>query len=149
MYPTRDETALPLPERFFNGGESTVRSFKEDQLGPKDLEGDPTGGIGGNVLNFELRRRLAGNWAGSLFVDVGNVVPNQSRIEQGLPPYESAAQVFEDAVENFFSDFSYAVGAGLQYLLPVGPARLDVAVNPDPKEGDEKWLAHFTLGMAF
>jgi len=24
-----------------------------------------------------------------------------------------------------------------------------VAVNPDPKEGDEKWLAHFTLGMAF
>jgi outer membrane protein assembly complex protein YaeT len=149
LYPTRDETALPLPERFFNGGESTVRSFKEDQLGPKDLEGDPTGGIGGNIVNFELRRRLVGNWAGSLFVDVGNVVPNQSRIEQGLPPYESASQAFEDAIEDFFSDFSYAVGAGLQYLLPVGPARMDVAMNPDPKEGDEEWVAHFTLGMAF
>lgn len=149
LYPTRDETALPLPERFFNGGESTVRSFKEDQLGPKDLEGDPTGGIGGNVVNLELRRRLVGNWAGSLFVDIGNVVPNQSRIEQGLPPYESAGDAFEDAVEDFFSDFSYAVGAGIQYLLPVGPARMDVAVNPDPEEGEEQWLAHFTLGMAF
>jgi outer membrane protein insertion porin family len=149
LYPTHDETALPLPERFFNGGENTVRSFREDQLGPKDLEGDATGGIGGNIVNFELRRRLAGNWAGSLFVDVGNVVPNQSRIEQGLPPYDSAGDVFDDAVKDFFSDFSYAVGAGIQYLLPVGPARVDVAVNPDPKEGEEKWLAHFTLGMAF
>jgi outer membrane translocation and assembly module TamA len=100
-------------------------------------------------VNFELRRRLVGNWAGSLFVDIGNVVPNQSRIEQGLPPYDSAGDVFDDAVKDFFSDFSYAVGAGIQYLLPVGPARVDVAVNPDPKEGEEKWLAHFTLGMAF
>jgi len=25
---------MPLAERFFNGGENTVRSFKESELGP-------------------------------------------------------------------------------------------------------------------
>jgi len=149
LYPTSDETAIPLPERFYNGGENKVRSYRQDELGPKDLEGDPLGGIAANVASIELRQRLAGNFAGALFVDVGNVVPNRSRVEQGLPPYESVAELLEDTSGQYFSDLHYAVGAGIHYLLPVGPLRLDVAMNPDPQEGEEKWVALFTLGMSF
>ncbi len=149
LYPTNDRTAVPLPERFFNGGESTVRSFKEDQLGPKDLEGDPTGGLASNILSVELRQRLVGNLAGSLFVDAGNVVPNKTRVEQGLPPYESVGELLDDVSGQYFKEFHYGVGAGLQYLLPVGPLRLDAAWNPDRQEGEEQWVAHFSLGMSF
>jgi outer membrane protein insertion porin family len=149
LYPTSERTVVPIPERFFNGGENNVRSYREDQLGPKDLEGDPTGGLAANVFTIELRQRLAGNIAGSLFVDAGNVVPNKTRIEQGLPPYTSISELLEDVSGQYFSEFHYAVGAGFQYLLPVGPLRLDVALNPDPQVGEEKWTIHFSLGMSF
>ena len=49
----------------------------------------------------------------------------------------------------YFSGFRYGVGVGFQYLLPVGPLRMDVAMNPDPEEGDEKWVVHLSLGMSF
>ena len=149
LYPTKEDTAVPISERFFNGGENNVRSFKEDQLGPKDLEGDPTGGLAGNVGTIELRHRLKGNLAGSLFVDIGNIAPNKTRVEQGLPPYKSLNDVVEDAFNQYFSGFRYGVGVGFQYLLPVGPLRMDVAMNPDPEEGDEKWVVHLSLGMSF
>jgi len=149
IYPTDEGTALPIAERFFNGGDSTVRSFEESQIGPRDLDGDVLGGLGYNVLNVELRHRVKGSFALSLFFDAGNVAPNLSPVEQGLPPFENATEVFEATLEDFFSDFRTGLGVGLQYLLPVGPLRVDWAWNPAPREGEEEWVVHFTLGMAF
>ena len=34
---------IPLQQRYFNGGQNSVRSFKESQLGPKDPAGNPVG----------------------------------------------------------------------------------------------------------
>ena len=149
IYPTDEGTAVPIAERFFNGGDSTVRSFKESQIGPRDVEGDVLGGLGYNVLNVELRYRLKGNFGLSLFFDAGNVAPNLSQIEQGLPPFETITEVFEATLEDFFSDFRTGLGVGIQYILPVGPLRVDWAWNPAPREGEEEWVVHFTLGMAF
>ena len=36
-----------------------------------------------------------------------------------------------DTFNQYFKDFRPAFGIGLQYLLPVGPVRLDFAINPD------------------
>src|SRR5439155_1508831 len=41
---TSDITAIPIDERFFNGGSTTVRSFGERDLGPHDHRGHPLGG---------------------------------------------------------------------------------------------------------
>jgi outer membrane translocation and assembly module TamA len=41
------------------------------------------------------------------------------------------------------------VGVGLNYLLPIGPVRLDAAWNPDRREGEDEYVIHFSLGMAF
>ena len=78
IIPGRGDINVPLAERFFNGGENTVRSFKEDRLGPRDASGKPAGGLGTNVLSVELRRRLVENFTGSLFADLGNVAPNRT-----------------------------------------------------------------------
>jgi outer membrane protein assembly factor BamA len=79
ILPGQGEVTLPLSERFFNGGENTVRSFKESELGPRDPSGDPVGGYGFNVFNLELRQRLIGNLIGTMFLDYGNVSPNHFR----------------------------------------------------------------------
>ncbi|MEW6488297.1 MAG: outer membrane protein assembly factor BamA [Thermodesulfobacteriota bacterium] len=148
ILPTGSQVALPLGERFFNGGESTVRSFQESELGPADPGGDPLGGHGYNVLTLEVRQRLRGNLAGTLFWDYGNVSPNRS-LERRTEPYDNRSDLIADTLDDFFRDFRSGVGVGLQYLLPVGPARLDFAVNPSPRDREDRWALHFSVGMAF
>jgi outer membrane protein assembly factor BamA len=151
LLPGRDEITLPLAERFFNGGENTVRSFKESEIGPQNLKRDPAGGYGFNTINIELRQRLIGNLIGSVFVDYGNISPNRSREEQGNSPYDSRSDVISDTFDDFFKGFRPGVGFGFQYLLPVGPARIDFAFNPDRDSARDEdfFVFHFSVGTAF
>jgi outer membrane protein insertion porin family len=151
IIPGRGQVTIPLPERFFNGGENTVRSFQESELGPQDLAGNPVGGLAFNVVNLELRRRFASNIVLTLFTDLGNVSPNQSRIEEGQPAFTDRAQLIDTMFKEYFRDFRAAVGVGLQYLLPVGPVRLDLALNPAPRpeRNEDRYTIHFGMGMAF
>jgi len=151
LLPGQGEVTLPLSERFFNGGENRVRSFKESELGPKDPSGDPVGGYGFNIFNLELRQRLIGNIIGTVFLDYGNVAPNRSRLERGLQAYDSRSDVISDTLDDFFKDFRPGVGFGLQYLLPIGPARFDFAFNPDhsSQRDEDSFVFHFSIGTAF
>jgi len=151
VLPTRNQVTLPLGERFYNGGENTVRSFKESQLGPLDLNDEAVGGMAFNVANIELRRRFSSNLAFTVFTDVGNISPNLSRAEEGKPAYMDRSEVIDTTFKQYFQDFRLAIGVGLQYLLPVGPLRLDFAWNPDrrPERGEDRYEIHFSVGMAF
>ena len=128
--PIHDSDTIPIQERFFNGGENTVRSFKEDELGPKDSNGKPIGGEAYNVFTVELRERLVGRLELGLFYDVGNVVPE-----------------YQDYFE--FEDMSAAIGVGLRYALPVGPIRLDAGWNPSPAEDEDQYAIHLSVGLSF
>jgi outer membrane protein assembly factor BamA len=138
---------VPIGERFFNGGESTVRSFNESELGPKDPSGETVGGHGFNVINLELRQRLIGNLIGTVFFDAGNISPNRPRLDE----LQSTTDILSDTLDEFFSGFRYGVGFGLQYLLPLGPLRVDLGFNPDPdeQENEESFVFHFSIGAAF
>jgi outer membrane protein assembly complex protein YaeT len=125
-----DAEPLPIQERLFNGGENSVRSFKESKLGPKDANGNPIGGETTLTFNVEARQDLISNLEGALFVDAGNVEVDSS-------------EYFD------LRGFGYGVGVGLRYLLPVGHLRLDAAVNPDPDPQDDTYVVHFSIGMAF
>jgi len=125
---TTDE--IPIQVRFFNGGDDTVRSFAEDELGPKDSTGAPIGGEAATTLSLELRQRLRGNLEGALFYDVGNVETD-----------------WRDYLD--FRDLRTGLGVGLRYLLPIGHLRIDVARNPSPRDEEDDWVLHFAVGMAF
>lgn len=127
--PTGNEV-LPLQERFFNGGQNTVRSFRESELGPTDAGGEPVGGEAFHVASVELRQELTERFEGALFYDTGTVI--------------------EDAADwSSFDGFRSGVGVGLRYLLPIGPLRLDVGYNPDASAQEEDWVLHFALGTAY
>lgn len=128
--PIEDTDDIPLQERYFNGGENSVRSFQEDELGLEDSAGNPLGGEAYDVVSLELRQRLYGNLEGALFYDGGNVVDHH-----------------EDWQE--FRDFRHALGVGVRYRLPIGPIRFDFGWNPDARSGEDDWAAHLSVGMAF
>jgi outer membrane protein insertion porin family len=124
-----EATAIPIDERFFNGGATTVRSFGERDLGPHDNHGHPVGGEFFTVFNVEYIFPIFGELQGAIFTDAGNLLPTSENV--GL------------------NDMRYAVGAGLRYKLPVGPIRLDYGVNPDPHQDEDFGAFHFSFGFAF
>jgi outer membrane protein assembly complex protein YaeT len=119
---------LPIDVRFFNGGATTVRSFAERQLGPKDSGGNPLGGNLYTVFNAEYTFPIKGGLQGAAFVDAGNLKNDEAPGED---------------------EMRYALGLGIRYALPIGPLRLDYGVNPNPKKHEEFGAFHFSFGFAF
>jgi outer membrane protein insertion porin family len=124
-----EATAIPIDERFFNGGATTVRSFGERDLGPHDNHGHPVGGEFFTVFNVEYTFPIFGELQGAIFTDAGNLLPTSEDV--GL------------------RDMRYAIGAGLRYKLPVGPIRLDYGINPNPHQDEDFGAFHFSFGFAF
>jgi outer membrane protein assembly complex protein YaeT len=127
---------LPASERFYAGGDTSVRGFTLDRLVNEETitpSGYPTGGNGVVVLNSEMRVNLFGKFQGAGFIDAGNVFPRASEFTlTGLRP---------------------AAGFGVMYQSPVGPLRVDLGINLDPKtfpSGTERrYVVHILLGQAF
>ena len=127
---------LPASERFFAGGDSTVRGFALDRLGDESTigaNGFPTGGNGMIVLNSELRVPVFGPLQVVGFLDAGNVI---------------------DRVSNFdLARIRGAAGFGVRYRSPLGPIRLDLGFKLDRQEfaGERERLTalHLSIGQAF
>ncbi len=131
-----ESDAVPLPERFFGGGNLTHRGFGENQAGPRDIgasvgpDGTPTQPtgfpIGGNALffhNTELRFPLLGaNIDGVFFHDMGNIYSDLS----------SLSFRFKQRNDQDFNYMVHAVGFGIRYRTPVGPIRVDLAYSINP-----------------
>ena len=78
---------LPASERFFAGGDTTVRGFALDRLGSADTikDGSPVGGSAVVIFNGELRVPVAGNAQIVGFVDSGNVFKRVGDLDLGEP----------------------------------------------------------------
>jgi outer membrane protein assembly complex protein YaeT len=116
--------AIPLPERFFGGGDSSHRGFNEYQAGPRDLEtGFPLGGTALFFNQTELRFPLIGDTIGGvLYHDMGNI-------------YSSLDNLSFRVKQRDLQDFDYmvhAVGFGVRYKTPVGPVRVDLGYSINP-----------------
>jgi outer membrane protein insertion porin family len=128
---------IPLPERFFAGGGTSLRGFALNQAGPRDaITGFPVGGQALLVLNqefrFPLRLPYAGTrLGGTLFYDGGNVYSKVSRITLRWKPPQP---IFDPAnpkqclfnCTNELNYFSHTIGVGVRYATPVGPVRVDL-----------------------
>lgn len=118
------ENYMPLPERFYGGGDNSNRGFPYYQAGPRDPNtGFP---IGGNALLFnqdEFRFPFIGNNIdGVFFHDMGNVYSTVSNI---------SFRVHQNSVQDF-NYMVHAVGFGIRYRTPLGPLALDLAYSINP-----------------
>jgi outer membrane protein insertion porin family len=128
---------LPASERFFAGGDTTVRGFSLDRLGDEDTitsAGFPTGGNSVIVLNSELRIAVLGPLTATGFVDAGNV--------------------FLKASDLSVTNIRPSAGFGVMYRSPVGPIRIDLGFNLDPRElhpgvQERSRVLHILLGQPF
>lgn len=127
--PYAGSDSIPLPERFFAGGSTTLRGFRLDGAGPVDDNGNPLGGRVLLISNIELRARLWGQLGGVVFADIGNVF--------ALTRTVSWREVRE------------TLGVGIRYSTPVGPIRLDFARLMDRRDGEDRYQIFFSIGHTF
>jgi len=123
------ETSLPISERFFAGGGTTIRSLPLDLAGPLDDERNPLGGNAMLLGNVELRQSILSWLGGVAFFDIGNVFSEVNTMRLG--------------------DIRYCSGVGLRLKTPVGPVRLDVGFNLDKRKGEGDYEIFLSLGQTF
>ncbi|HTK96310.1 MAG TPA: POTRA domain-containing protein [Terriglobales bacterium] len=139
---------VPVSEKFFTGGGSTLRGFPLNGAGPQHVItacGDPadkstcapiTVPVGGQqllILNSELRIPTPAIKKGlgfAVFYDGGNVF---DRI----------------GFHNFGGQYTNNVGFGVRYDTPVGPVRIDLGHNLDGVPGVKSTQLFITIGQAF
>jgi len=73
VWMTNKPDDIPLSERFFLGGENSVRGYRAFDLGPHFPDGTPTGGISASVLSVEYLHEILSFLDGFLFADAGAV----------------------------------------------------------------------------
>ncbi|MEW6570271.1 MAG: outer membrane protein assembly factor BamA [Nitrospirota bacterium] len=120
---------LPIVERFFLGGRTTVRGYDQDTLGPKGSDGTPTGGNAFLMENLEIRTSLGRGIGLVAFLDGGNV--------------------WVKTEEMNLADFKFTAGLGLRYNTPVGPIRIDYGHKLQREEDESSGEIHFSIGHAF
>jgi outer membrane protein insertion porin family len=113
---------LPIPERFFAGGDYSLRGFGVDDVREE----------GGNAV-------LLGT--AEIRVDAGGGI--------SLAGFSDAGNVYRLASEMTLSDLRYTAGVGVRYKSALGPLRLDWAFKLDRREGESASHLHVTIGHAF
>lgn len=100
-----DFSKLPSSLRFFAGGDSSIRGFDFESLGPLGDDGQVEGGRYLAVGSVEYEQMIVGNWGAAIFSDFGN-----------------AMNSWDDPLE-------YSVGIGARWRSPIGLIRIDVAAG--------------------
>ena len=115
-----DFSRLPPSQRFFLGGDRSVRGYGFQTISPENAAGDDIGGRYSVSANAEIDYRVKGPWGLAAFFDIGDV-SNSARF-----------------------DFSKGVGLGVRYRSPVGMIRFDLAHPLD--DPDTAVRVHLSIG---
>src|SRR3984885_9654887 len=110
---------VPIFDRLYLGGASTLRGFKFRDVGPKDNEGNAVGGDTLTRWTIEYTIPIIERVRFALFYDGGFVNPGSFSFgpQKVLVPGGSTGR--------FFGGLNQDIGIGVRLDLPIGPLRLD------------------------
>jgi translocation and assembly module TamA len=112
---------LPATQRFFAGGDQSVRGFEYNSLGVRDAQGDNLGGKDLTVGSVEIDHFFGKIFGIDAFIDTG------------------------EANNSFTSSLDKGIGGGLRWRTPVGMVRVDVA-HPVKRPDLDRVRLHISIG---
>ncbi|MCG6550966.1 MAG: outer membrane protein assembly factor BamA [Candidatus Magnetominusculus sp. LBB02] len=120
---------LPLYERFYVGGIQSIRGVAFGNAGPRDSDGTYVGGTSELLINNEVIFPIFPEvkLKGVYFVDVGSAFGGDITL----------------------SDIKYTTGAGVRWISPFGPIRVEYGVNLRRTNGESVGRVEFSFGSFF
>jgi outer membrane protein insertion porin family len=118
---------LPLYERFYVGGIYTIRGLDFGEAGPEDETGTSIGGTEELIFNADFIFPILPSikLKGVLFFDAGGS--------------------YDDKLDRIWT----TAGAGVRWVSPIGPIRLEWGKNLDPEPGETVSKFEFAFGTFF
>jgi outer membrane protein insertion porin family len=161
---------LPLEDRFYLGGGSTLRGFRLNSVGPANLTSRPEipfpGQIEPAVDGISLRNQPAhwvatgGDAFAAFSAEIWLPLPllGFSRLDStslvfftdtGHVGFLDPSVITSSRVLGTDPPIRTSFGTGLRIATPIGPASFDVGFNPNPlSEREEPWiLPHLSIGV--
>lgn len=123
---------VPLYEKYFLGGEQSIRGFDIYRIGPRTESGTVFGGNKAIYLNLEYQIPINQQLSFNLFYDIGNA--------------------YDFGVPISFKDIYSSMGVELKIFVPMlnVPFRLIFAYNPRLLENDDShFVFRFAVGPSF
>ena len=120
---------VPIFERFFLGGATTLRGQGTREVGPKDAAGEVIGGTSELLFSTELLIPIFERFRVAMFFDAGNAYGFGTDFDP--------------------TDVRLGAGVGVRFFSPLGPLRLDLGYNLDREPGEDEFQVHFTVGAPF
>ncbi len=123
-------TDVPLDERFFVGGDFTIRGYDYGYAGTIDANGDPIGSTKELFFNFEANYPITKIVYAGAFLDIGMGAENWGDFKPG--------------------NLRGGVGVGIRLITPFAPIKIDLAYKLKKVPGDTSpTRVHFILGGFF
>lgn len=120
---------VPIFERFFLGGATTLRGQRTRSVSPRDAAGERIGGDKELLFSTELLIPVIPRFRLALFFDAGNAYGFGTDFDP--------------------TDLRLGAGVGVRFFSPLGPLRLDLGYNLDKQPGEKSFQVHFTVGSPF
>ncbi|MFK8078001.1 MAG: autotransporter assembly complex family protein [Granulosicoccus sp.] len=118
---SNDFDGVPVSQRFFAGGDRSVRGFKYREISPIINE-QSVGGRYLEILSLEYNYRILDKWSAAIFSDAGR------------------------AFNSFRDSYRVGAGVGIRWQSPVGAFRLDIATPISDNDKDGSVRVHISLG---
>ncbi len=119
------EKKLPESKRFFAGGAFSNRAYGYNRLGATDSKCNDMGGRTLIDSSFEANYWIYDKFGVGVFYDTTMITQKSLK---------------------FDTDFKHSIGAGIRYLTPIGPIKLDFGLN---LEDSSQHALHFQIGQSF
>ncbi len=124
-----ETNVVPISQRYYLGGRTTVRGFRENSLGPRAEDGAVLGGDLLAQTNTELRYYPEPLLSLHLFLDTGSLTLRDVGFE--------------------LDEWRASAGIGFRYLSPIGPIGFDLGRPLDERSGEPSIRLHFSVGSLF
>ncbi len=154
-----DSVTIP-PKRFFLGGGTSMRGFREDGLLPADRREV----FRAERLSCEALANPSGCTPAASILRSGRELPSEGgelfmlgKAELRFPVFGAfdlgvffeAGNLWLDRTKHDVRQLRYVAGTGLRYVTPIGPLVLDLGWNlmPDPTVNEPTFQLHFNIGL--
>ena len=121
---------LPVNKRFFPGGGSSIRGYRDGEASPRGVDGRFIGAKGYALANLDLEQALFGKWTVVVF---GDALATAAELRN----YPLAGERL------------YSVGLGVRYQTLIGPIRVEYGKNLNPRMGDPGGTWQISVGAPF